>query len=371
MNRVLICSHPYDIHGAVVQCALRQLGHEPICWFPGDFPESSRICLEAHSRSPRLRFDTHALLPVSGADALWLRRWRATAHRRGDVSTEQRIRSTHAQQCTEGALRAISEAAHSVNGFDQALRAECKIDQLRAAGACGLRVPRTLVSNDPPAVRAFVRELDGHAVAKPLRAEWLDNADGTIQALHVEAAGPGLLGSDADIAAMPYIYQQRVDAMFEIRVTVIGEQLFACRVDRHPHSPACVDQHLASVAVAAHLLEPQLARRCRDLLDAMDLRFGCIDLLMARDGTPWFLEVNQAGQFLWVEHAVPQHRCLAALCALLVGCRAADAPALATVLQSAPFAAELRRRLARPAATSGFLPRAVESALVLGEDALP
>ena len=48
-------------------------------------------------------------------------------------------------------------------------RAENKLVQLRAAQAAGFSIPRTLVSQDPQAIRAFCAELLGPAVIKTVR----------------------------------------------------------------------------------------------------------------------------------------------------------------------------------------------------------
>jgi hypothetical protein len=52
-------------------------------------------------------------------------------------------------------------------------------------------------------------------------------------------------------------------------------------------------------------------------MDAMALRFGAIDLIVTPAGDYVFLEVNEMGQFLWIEQSAPQERLLAHFCAYL------------------------------------------------------
>jgi hypothetical protein len=40
---------------------------------------------------------------------------------------------------------------------------------------------------------------------------------------------------------------------------------------------------------------------CRDLLTRLGLVFGCLDLIVTPDGRYVFLEINQMGQFLFIE----------------------------------------------------------------------
>lgn len=42
-------------------------------------------------------------------------------------------------------------------------------------------------------------------------------------------------------------------------------------------------------------------------MDALGLVFGCIDLVADDHDELHFLEINQAGQFLFVEHDAPEH----------------------------------------------------------------
>ena len=50
----------------------------------------------------------------------------------------------------------------------------------------------------------------------------------------------------------------------------------------------------------------------------LGLAFGCLDFIVTPDGKYVFLEVNQMGQFLWVEVANPDLLVLDAFCHLLV-----------------------------------------------------
>lgn len=68
----------------------------------------------------------------------------------------------------EGFLDALHDARW-VNDLQCQRAAENKQRQLRLAARAGLRVARTLVTNDAAAARQFFAETDGHTVAKLLR----------------------------------------------------------------------------------------------------------------------------------------------------------------------------------------------------------
>lgn len=167
--------------------------------------------------------------------------------------------------------------------------AETKPVQLRAANAAGLRVPRTLVSQDPDRVRRFCEQLGFRVVVKALAAS---------------RAVPTMTGrvtseilSDDAIRLTPAIYQELVPGTRHLRVCLFGEQAHAAlleseRLDwRFPHD----------VEASACELDQATLAKLRQLLKDLGLRMGMFDLKPAEDGEPVWLELNPQGQFLFLE----------------------------------------------------------------------
>jgi glutathione synthase/RimK-type ligase-like ATP-grasp enzyme len=50
-----------------------------------------------------------------------------------------------------------------------------------------------------------------------------------------------------------------------------------------------------------HELPAEVARRCVALTRALGLAYGAIDLVLTPEGRYVFLEINPAGQYLWIE----------------------------------------------------------------------
>ena len=57
---------------------------------------------------------------------------------------------------------------------------------------------------------------------------------------------------------------------------------------------------------------------CRRVMENLGILFGCFDFIVTPEGEHVFLEVNPAGQFLWVEEANPELRLLAPFVAFLL-----------------------------------------------------
>jgi glutathione synthase/RimK-type ligase-like ATP-grasp enzyme len=207
-----------------------------------------------------------------------------------------------------------------VNSPRAAVGAENKLLQLRAARCVGLRVPETLLSNDARAVRAFIAR-QGRVVHKTFTPHMWRNAE-TGQCYTVNAT---LLDStssfdDASISVCPGIFQTYVDKVCDLRVTIIGDRMFAVRL-RSIQGTAFVDWRSYTYHPEMAVDVYELPERCRDqlraLMSRLGLVFGCVDLVVDGEGDIHFLEVNQGGQYLFAEERVESLPLLQAMCALL------------------------------------------------------
>ena len=124
--------------------------------------------------------------------------------------------------------------------------------------------------------------------------------------------------ADAEIRLAPVIFQRHVAAVADLRVTIIGDEVFAAAVDvRGLGYDVDVRMNLDARHVA-HDLPDDIATMLRALMRRLGLMYGAIDLRLTADGRYVFLEINPAGQFLYVEQQTGQP-ITAALAALLAG----------------------------------------------------
>jgi len=97
--------------------------------------------------------------------------------------------------------------------------AENKLVQLDAARRAGLRLPRTLVSQDPAAVRRFCEELEHEVVVKTVAG----TPKTPVMAGRVT---PELISRDEDVALCPAIYQELVPGSRHLRVCCFGDKIY-------------------------------------------------------------------------------------------------------------------------------------------------
>lgn len=181
--------------------------------------------------------------------------------------------------------------------------AENKIFQLETARRLGIPIPQTVVTNNPLAVREAFSRFDGKMVIKPARSGFVDF--GTEQhAIFTNRFLEEHLERVEAARLCPAIYQEFVDKACDVRVTIVGRRTFVAEIDSQSDPEAAIDwRHTANPNLPHRpaTLPAELEKRILALLDSLDLTFGAVDLVRAKDGSYKFLEINPNGQWLWLE----------------------------------------------------------------------
>ncbi|GAA2674954.1 ATP-grasp ribosomal peptide maturase [Streptomyces lunalinharesii] len=184
----------------------------------------------------------------------------------------------------------------------KAADAEYKPLQLRVAAAAGLRVPGTLITNDPDAARDFADSTGGPLVYKPFFPV-RGTVHGQTAAVYASIVPPGDL-PHPDIATTAHLFQEWVPKAHEVRLTVVGRRIFAAEI--HADSDAGrIDWRSDYDSHTYRICEPpdDVAAGVLRVLDRLQLPYGAFDFVVSPDGDWHFLEVNPSGQYGFVEQA--------------------------------------------------------------------
>jgi glutathione synthase/RimK-type ligase-like ATP-grasp enzyme len=233
--------------------------------------------------------------PIHAADvtAVW---WRST-----------RPFVTHPGLSAGDAAFAVRQTWEALQGFWASLPARYvnqpwrneiashKAHQLPLAERCGLRVPRTLITNDVARAQAFVAAARGAPVIHK-----------ALHATPVDWHPTRLLtkAERADLSAVrlaPVILQEYVEGV-DLRVYAVGDRLFTAEIDaRATASPEDFRTVFDEARVAPCSLPPAVEAGLRRLMAELGIVYGAIDLRRRGDGEHLFLEVNPAGLWRFVE----------------------------------------------------------------------
>jgi ATP-grasp ribosomal peptide maturase len=182
-------------------------------------------------------------------------------------------------------------------------RAEYKPFQLQQARRCGLRVPATLITNQPAAVREFAARIDGPIITKPIASPMLIE-DGQLKTVYTRLLHPSDLKDLSGIDATAHLFQAWVPKAHEVRLTVVGERLLTAEI--HAGSAVALEDWRAAyddLRYQAAEVPAELRQAVLRLMDRLGLRFAACDFVVDLAGAWWFLEANPCGQWDWIQHA--------------------------------------------------------------------
>ena len=106
------------------------------------------------------------------------------------------------------------------------------------------------------------------------------------------------------IRLCPVIFQAYVPKRVELRITVVGRQVFAAEIhsqhsNHTKHDWRRYDRY--QTPYFPHSLPTHLQQLCVRLVERLGLCYGAIDTVLTPDGRYVFLEINPNGQYLWIE----------------------------------------------------------------------
>jgi len=233
--------------------------------------------------------------------AVWYRRF-APGHAL-PADTPMRPAAVQESRATLAGLIEVLPAFH-LDAVADVRRAGVKPLQLRLAAELGLPVPRTLVTNDPEAVRHFASECPGGVVAKTLSSFVVHDEEGRELAVYTSWVREEHLEDLDGLQLSPMQFQEWVPKAFELRCTVVGNRVFSAALDVGLLDRGKVDWRIEGSELAAawrpHELPPEVEQALLSLLDKLGLNYAAIDLILTPDGRYVFLEVNPCGEFRWL-----------------------------------------------------------------------
>ncbi len=187
-----------------------------------------------------------------------------------------------------------------VNHPHRHILANSKPAQLAIARQLGLAIAPTLVTNDPNEARAFIDQAPGPVVYKSF-SQGLDLPDGQAQFTGIVTAAE-YRRLDL-IRATPGVFQHYVPKDYELRVTVVGERIFAGRINSQKHADSSVDwRHRPfDMEHEPYALPAEIGTSIHAFMQAFGLVYGAFDFIVTPEGRHVFLEINPGGQYMWVE----------------------------------------------------------------------
>lgn len=188
--------------------------------------------------------------------------------------------------------------------------AELKPYQLVLAQQIGLSIPPTLITTHKGDARSFVQNHQEQVVYKPMRYGYVvRDHESDVGLIYTNKLNHKHIEQLETVQYAPSLFQKYIPKRVELRVTVIGDVIFAVELDSQRHETGLHDWRKAKLAELPHKvtqLPNNIEEKCFELVNKLGLHFGAIDLIQTPDGDFVFLEINPNGQWAWLEQMLPE-----------------------------------------------------------------
>lgn len=243
---------------------------------------------------------SETLVDLREIKSVYFRRPEIKADFKGITKGEQNFLHAELLYTLEGLYRVLQDAAWLNNVYD-IRNAENKIYQLLLAEETGFLIPPSLVTNIPERALAFYYEQQ-QCIIKPVKSGLVEGneEEGVIftTELFIDEQ------QAERVRPCPVYFQRKISKHCDVRVTVVGDNVFAAAIESQSLEESSVDWRKAGIPLDHTRIElpSELGQKCIALTRRFALNYSAIDFVLDDYGNYVFLEINPNGQWAWIEN---------------------------------------------------------------------
>ncbi len=334
---IVIVTRTMDPHADDMVLQLREMGHEPIRLDTDEIQLNTTMsfCFSNDRSTWKGKIDVRNgehTIDMENIRSIWWRRPNEYFGLPPELSEQEReFAKGEIDHVLKGLWSLLDCYWISYPGHIR--EASWKMNQLQRAAHYGFEVPRTLLTSNADEVRTFYNLCKGQIIFKVLtdpalgapkmveKHPYLPHTEfRETKTTMITEAELELLDS---VRIVPCLFQEYIPKHTELRVTVIGDELFAAEIDSQASKSTSVDwrnwnEGGLDISYREATLPVDIAERCIALVRSYQLNFSAMDLILTPDGRYVFLENNPNGQFMWIEKLVPELKMTEALASCLI-----------------------------------------------------
>ena len=301
MKHVLLVTERYDPTADLIIAELRRRELPCVRWNLDQFPVGSVLSYAASNE----RFAAHIIvdgrrLDLADVASIWWRGFQPTGLP-DTVLGEQRKFAIMESRLALMALMRVGNFLW-INHPEHERIADFKPAQLCVAREVGFDIPPTIITNNPDDVREFLKHLQNPAIYKTLS-----------QPINMEPGKVVFTGKLTEkelskleaIRLSPGIFQAHVAKAYEVRTTVVGSRIFSAKINSQSEARTSTDWRRAPFDVSYDVIDlpSDIEETIHAFMTSFRIVYGAFDFIVTPEGRYVFLEVNPAGQYMWIESA--------------------------------------------------------------------
>lgn len=176
--------------------------------------------------------------------------------------------------------------------------AENKILQLQVAQELGFKIPLSLISNKKEKQYCFANETT--TIIKPIKTGLVAQNEEYMSLIYSDEITSEVILENKSI--FPAYLQEKIDKQFDLRITVVGEQVFPIAISKKDKNIVDWRKEDRNNLVYEKIDIPKnIKDMCINLLKKFNLNFGAIDMALTPNGEFVFFEINPNGQWAWLD----------------------------------------------------------------------
>jgi len=301
---MLIITTVGDIHAYAVREALKAKGYDALLWHSSSFPVNGKESVIFRSDGGNCIVDDGEI-KFSGNRFLTIWRRRPAFKLNYSIlhTSDIQYASYQCSSFRRGFFYFLEKGSFCINPCQAALNANSKVVQNCIAYKLGIKMPKTLYSNNPETIKEFIKDNDNRVVFKPLELILWQTKEKIITSFSSVISEKDLC-DDCILQQTPAIFQEYVEKKYELRITMIGDLGFCARINSQQTSDGKIDWRKANIeSLNMYMIDTpeELLILCRMMMKELGIVFGCFDFIVNSKNEYVFLEVNQMGQFLFIE----------------------------------------------------------------------
>jgi hypothetical protein len=323
--KLIVLAPEDDNHTAPVKWALEKAGHQVVCWAGLTWKEDAQASLLIGD-SDTLVLGGHSVDP---GDVIWIRRPEPPVPNPNTSEPDKKFASLEYRSFYHSIAYFLETLpVWCINRYSAARVMVQKAVQMRLARQCGLKIPATLMSNRPATVKKFFERENSRTICKGFTPHvWQKEGKMTVAITETFELTRSQLPSDEVLTYAPAIYQERVPKDYDVRMVLMGNQIYSYALFNKKNALDWrQDAGLGHVDAERIPTPPEVESGVLEFARKSGLCFGSLDFGVDADENWWFLEINEEGQFLWLDQFFPSARLLEKFCAFVTAPQGSTVP---------------------------------------------
>lgn len=302
---ILVFTERADLNSRIVLSYLND-HNEPFEVFLEDDAIELEYCIKRNTFDYRVYKNHRFVCTSNQIKAVWYRRTDIQVYRFGTGEFSQEALKTYSEEHIKTRSEQIKRCFHAKKCLGKfGVGNYNKIEFLEICTSLDIEIPSTLVTRSKEQLLDFWKNCGEEIITKSLAFpfECINyNESGEMDSYRMGYTVPV---RKPELESLPdffdlSIFQEKLDKLFEIRSIFLDGKIYSEAIFSQSREVAALDYRLgydSGMRMCNYTLPEQIEKQVGQLMTALDLNFGSLDIVVTKDKRYVFLEVNPNGQY--------------------------------------------------------------------------